>query len=65
MDLADYVLECFRRGEFDFVDGVSEVAETEYFRYIGTKKILRKLAEICGGRPSVSEPQHLSGSPFF
>jgi len=41
----DYVLECFRRGEFDFVDGVSEVAETEFFRYIGAKKILGRLAE--------------------
>jgi hypothetical protein len=40
-----YVLECFRRGEFDFVDGVSEVAETEFFRYIGAKRILGKLAE--------------------
>src|SRR5512137_2637609 len=40
-----YVLECFRSGEFDFVDGVSEVAETEFFRYIGAKKILGKLAE--------------------
>jgi hypothetical protein len=41
----NYVLECFRRGEFDFVDGVSEVAETEFFRYIGAKKILGKIAE--------------------
>ena len=41
----DYVLECFRRGEFDFVDGVSEAGETEFFRYIGAKKILGKLAE--------------------
>jgi len=41
----NYVLECFRRGEFDFVDGVSEVGETEFFRYIGAKKILGKLAE--------------------
>jgi hypothetical protein len=41
----NYVLECFRRGEFDFVDGVSEVAEAEFFRYIGAKKILGKLAE--------------------
>jgi hypothetical protein len=40
-----YVLECFRRGEFDFVDGVSEVAETEFFRYIGAKRILQKLTE--------------------
>jgi hypothetical protein len=41
----NYVLECFRRGEFDFVDGVSEAGETEFFRYIGAKKILGKLAE--------------------
>jgi hypothetical protein len=41
----NYVLECFRSGEFDFVDGVSEVAETEFFRYIGAKRILGKLAE--------------------
>jgi len=41
----NYVLECFRRGEFDFVDGVSEAGETEFFRYIGAKKILVKLTE--------------------
>jgi hypothetical protein len=41
----EQVLENFRGGEFDFVDGVSEVAETEFFRYIGAKKILEKLAE--------------------
>jgi len=41
----NYVLDCFRNGEFDFVDGVSEAGETEFFRYIGAKKILGKLAE--------------------
>ncbi len=40
-----YVLENFCRGEFDFVDGVSEVAETEFFRYIGAHRILGKIAE--------------------
>ena len=40
-----FVLEQFRQGNFDFVDAVSEVAETEFFRYIGAKKILLKLAE--------------------
>ena len=25
----EYVLEAFRRGDFDFVDGVSEVAEVD------------------------------------
>ena len=41
----NYVLECFRSGEFDFANGVSEAGETEFFRYIGAKKILGKLAE--------------------
>ena len=41
----EYVLEAFRRGEFDFVDGVSEVAETEFFRYLGAHRILGKMAE--------------------
>jgi hypothetical protein len=40
----DYVLENFCRGEFDFVDGVSEVAETEFFRHIGAHRILGKMA---------------------
>jgi len=40
-----FVLEAFRRGEFDFVDGVSEVEETQFFRYIGAHQILAKLAE--------------------
>lgn len=40
-----FVLERFRQGEFDFVDAVSEVEETEFFRYIGARKILSKLAE--------------------
>jgi len=41
----EHVLEAFRRGEFDFVDGVSEVAETEFFRYIGAHRMLAKMAE--------------------
>ena len=41
----EYVLENFCQGEFDFVDGVSEVAETEFFRYIGVHRILGKMAE--------------------
>jgi hypothetical protein len=39
------VLNSFKNGEFDYVDGVSEVAETEFFRYIGARRILGKLAE--------------------
>jgi len=41
----EYVLENFCRGEFDFIDGVSEVTETEFFRYIGAHRILKKMAE--------------------
>lgn len=41
----EYVLENLCQGEFDFVDGVSEVSETEFFRYIGVHRILGKMAE--------------------
>lgn len=40
-----FVLERFRAGECAYVDGVSEVEETQFFRYIGAQKILAKLAE--------------------
>lgn len=40
-----FVLEAFRQGDFDFVDSVSELEETQFFRYIGAHKILPKLAE--------------------
>ena len=39
-----FVLERFREGEFDFLDAASEVVETEFFRFIGAKKILQELA---------------------
>jgi len=40
-----FVLEAFRQGAFDFVDGVSELEETQFFRYLGANKLLPKLAE--------------------
>lgn len=40
-----FVLERFRDGEFDYLDAASEVVETEFFRFIGAKKILQELAE--------------------
>jgi hypothetical protein len=40
-----FVLDRFGEGEFDYVDGVSEVEETEFFRYIGAHKVLPELAE--------------------
>jgi len=39
-----FVLEQFQNGEFDYMDTASEVVETEFFRYLGAKKILQELA---------------------
>ena len=39
-----FVLEQFQNGEFDYMDTAGEVVETEFFRYIGAKKILQELA---------------------
>jgi len=38
------VIEAFRRGEFDYLEGVGEVPEANFFRAIVAKKILDKLA---------------------
>jgi len=38
------VIEAFQRGEFDYLEGVSEVCETDFFRAITEKKVLEKLA---------------------
>jgi len=40
-----YVIEAFRQGEFDYLEGVGEVSEVDFFRAIAGKNILRKLAE--------------------
>jgi hypothetical protein len=39
-----FVVEAFRRGEFDYLEGVGEVSEANFFRAIVSKKILGKLA---------------------
>jgi hypothetical protein len=39
-----FVVEAFRRGEFDYLEGVGEVPEANFFRAIARKKILEKLA---------------------
>ena len=39
------VLEAFRRGEFDYLEGVGEVSEADFFRAIAGKKVLEKLAD--------------------
>lgn len=38
------VIEAFQRGEFDYLEGVGEVSETDFFRVIAEKKVLEKLA---------------------
>jgi hypothetical protein len=40
-----FVVDSFREGDFDYVDAVDEVEETQFFRYIGGHKILAKLAQ--------------------
>jgi hypothetical protein len=40
-----YVIEAFRQGEFDYLEGVGEVSEVDFFRAIAGRQILRKLAE--------------------
>lgn len=38
------VVEAFRRGEFDYLEGVGEIPEANFFRAIAGKKLLEKLA---------------------
>jgi hypothetical protein len=40
-----YVIEAFRRGEFDYLEGVGEISEVDFFRAIAGRNILGKLAE--------------------
>jgi hypothetical protein len=39
------VIEAFRRGEFDYLEGVGEINEADFFRALVGKNILRKLAD--------------------
>jgi len=39
------VLGALGNGEFDYIEAASEVFETDFFRFIGAKRILQKLAE--------------------
>src|SRR2546428_338648 len=41
----EFVLEAFRRGEFDAVEVVSEIAERNFFHFLGSEKLLQDLAE--------------------
>ena len=39
------VVEAFRRGEFDYLEGVGEVSEVDFFRALTERKVSQKLAE--------------------
>ena len=39
-----FVVEAFQRGEFDYLEGVGEIPEADFFRAIVSKKIMGKLA---------------------
>jgi hypothetical protein len=39
------VVEAFRRGEFDYLEGAGEVSEVDFFRALMERKVLQKLAE--------------------
>jgi len=39
-----YVIEAFRQGEFDYLEGVGEICEADFFRALAQKKVLEKLA---------------------
>jgi hypothetical protein len=39
------VVEAFRRGEFDYLEGAGEVSETDFFRAMTGRKVLQKLAD--------------------
>lgn len=39
------VLRALGRGEFDYIEAASEYVETEFFRFIGAKSFLHKLAD--------------------
>ena len=40
-----WVIEAFRRGEFDYLEGVGEVSEVDFFRALTERKVLQKLAD--------------------
>jgi hypothetical protein len=40
-----FILESFGNGDFDYIDAASEVFETDFFRFIKAKAILRELTQ--------------------
>ena len=40
-----FVLQALEDGDFDYIDSASEVFETDFFRYINARAILKELAE--------------------
>jgi len=48
------VIEAFGRGEFDYLEGVGEISETDFFRVITSRKVMEKLASTY---PSPSQKE--------
>ncbi len=40
-----FILESYCQGDFDYIDSAGEVFETDFFRFIKAKEILRELSE--------------------
>jgi hypothetical protein len=51
-----WVVEAFRRGEFDYLEGVGEVSEVDFFRVLTERKVLEKLADTY---PSPSQKEEV------
>jgi len=54
-----FVLQALGQGEFDYIEAASEVVETEFFRFIKARGILRKLAQ------SYPSPRKKHDVPLF
>ncbi len=40
-----YVKKCLENGKIDYLEAVSEGAETEFFEYLNTRGVLKHLAD--------------------
>ncbi len=42
-----FIIQSFRAGDFDYMEGASEVVEADFFRFIKAGELLDELAETC------------------
>ena len=55
-----YVKKCLENGEIDYLEAVSERAETEFFGYLNTRGVLNHFANTCPLKRKKQE-----GSPWL